>query len=57
VDEAHRAAEAQRQLRRARAALGLPTVVLPLLPGAPWGPDEVEQLASALAQGGMEVGR
>jgi hypothetical protein len=44
---ARRLAEAERQLARARAAIDLPLVVLPLLPAPRWGPEEVEALAAA----------
>ncbi|HEU4382799.1 MAG TPA: ArsA-related P-loop ATPase [Anaeromyxobacteraceae bacterium] len=43
-----RAAEASRYAARARAALDLPAVVLPLLPAAAWGRAAVEALAAAL---------
>jgi anion-transporting ArsA/GET3 family ATPase len=44
-----RAEAAQRYLLRARAALDLPTTVLPLLPIAAWGPAAVERIAGAIA--------
>jgi anion-transporting ArsA/GET3 family ATPase len=44
-----RAEQAQRYLARARAALDLPTTVLPLLPVAEWGPEAVERIAEAIA--------
>jgi hypothetical protein len=46
-----RAEQAARYLERARAALDLPTTVIPLLPVASWGRDEVEQVARAIAGG------
>jgi anion-transporting ArsA/GET3 family ATPase len=49
VEEAGRVAEASRQLRRVREALDLPTAVLPLLPVSPWGPEQVERVAEAIA--------
>jgi anion-transporting ArsA/GET3 family ATPase len=51
-----RAAQARRYLARARAALDLPTTVLPLLPLPSWGPEAVERIAAALARGGVEAG-
>jgi anion-transporting ArsA/GET3 family ATPase len=51
-----RAAQARRYLGRARAALDLPTLVLPLLPLASWGPEAVEGIAAAIQSGGVEVG-
>jgi hypothetical protein len=50
--QALRAEQAGRYLERARAALDLPTTVIPLLPVAAWGRDEVEQVARAIAGGG-----
>ena len=47
--QALRAEQAQRYLARARAALDLPTTVLPLLPVAEWGPEAVERIAEAIA--------
>jgi anion-transporting ArsA/GET3 family ATPase len=47
-----RAEQAARYLERARAALDLPTTVIPLLPAASWGRDEVEHVARAIAGGG-----
>ncbi|WP_041448133.1 ArsA-related P-loop ATPase [Anaeromyxobacter sp. Fw109-5] len=47
--QALRAEQAQRYLARARAALDLPTTVLPLLPIADWGPEAVERIADAIA--------
>jgi hypothetical protein len=44
-----RAEQAARYLERARAALDLPTTVIPLLPVASWGRDEVERVARAIA--------
>jgi hypothetical protein len=45
-----RAEEARRQLARLRAAIDLPTTELPLLPGAGWGPRQVEAIADAIAR-------
>lgn len=47
--QAIRAEQASRYLARARAALDLPTCVLPLLPIAEWGPPAVEAIAAAIA--------
>jgi anion-transporting ArsA/GET3 family ATPase len=47
--QALRAEQAERYLARARAALDLPTTVLPLLPSPEWGPAEVEAIAAAIA--------
>ncbi|BDG04664.1 ArsA family ATPase [Anaeromyxobacter oryzae] len=47
--QALRAEQAGRYLARARAALDLPTCVLPLLPIAEWGPAAVEEIAAAIA--------
>jgi anion-transporting ArsA/GET3 family ATPase len=47
--QAIRAALAARYLARARAALDLPTCVLPLLPLPLWGRDAVERIAGAIA--------
>lgn len=47
--QALRAGQAARYLARARAALDLPTAVVPLLPIAEWGRDAVERVAAALA--------
>jgi hypothetical protein len=44
-----RSAAARRELQRLRAALPLPTALLPLVAAVGWGPDEVEQIAAALA--------
>jgi hypothetical protein len=55
VEESRRAEEALRHVRRLRDSLDLPTTVLPLLPAAPWGPAEVDRLAAAIAEGGVEV--
>jgi len=49
-----RASQARRYLARARAALDLPTAVLPLLPLAGWGPEAVERIAAIVARGGIE---
>jgi anion-transporting ArsA/GET3 family ATPase len=46
--QAIRAAAAERYLARARAALDLPTTVLPLLPGPTFGPESVERIAAAI---------
>jgi anion-transporting ArsA/GET3 family ATPase len=52
--QALRAGQARRYLARARAALDLPTAVLPLLPLATWGSEAVERIAAVLARGGLE---
>jgi anion-transporting ArsA/GET3 family ATPase len=44
-----RAEGALRQLERARAAIDVPTTVLPLLPAAGWGLPEIEVVAEAMA--------
>jgi hypothetical protein len=44
-----RAEHAQRHLARARAALDLPTCVLPLLPLTSWGSEAVDRIAAAIA--------
>jgi len=49
--QALRAEQAARYLARARAALDLPTTVIPLLPLADWGRAAVERVAAALAAG------
>jgi hypothetical protein len=54
--QASRAEGAHRQLARVRAALDLPTAILPLLPVAEWGPEEVERIAGAIAASPPEVG-
>jgi hypothetical protein len=46
-----RAENAQRYEQRARAALDLPTVVLPLLPVESWGPDAIARVAAAIEAG------
>jgi anion-transporting ArsA/GET3 family ATPase len=46
-----RAGQAARYLARARAALDLPTTVIPLLPAPEWGLAAVERVAAALAAG------
>ncbi len=46
--QALRAAAAERHLARARAALDLPTTVLPLLPDPVFGPASVERIAAAI---------
>jgi anion-transporting ArsA/GET3 family ATPase len=48
--QALRAEAAQRELGRARAALALPTTLLPLLAAGSWGAAEVEALAAVLAE-------
>ena len=48
VLQAERAAEASRYAARARAALDLPAVMLPLLPMPAWGREAVERLAAAM---------
>ena len=47
--QALRAQHAARDLARARAALDLPTAVLPLVPTPAWGRSEVERIATAIA--------
>jgi hypothetical protein len=47
--QALRAEQAQRYLARARAAIDLPTTVLPLLPVAEWDAAAIERIADALA--------
>jgi anion-transporting ArsA/GET3 family ATPase len=47
-----RAEQALRYLERARAALDLPTTVIPLLPEPEWGRAAIEQVALAVASGG-----
>jgi anion-transporting ArsA/GET3 family ATPase len=49
--QALRAEQAARYLARARAALDLPTTVVPLLPLAEWGREAVDGVAAALAAG------
>lgn len=49
--QATRAQHALRYLERARAALDLPTTVIPLLPLAEWGREGVEAVARAIALG------
>jgi hypothetical protein len=44
-----RTAAARRELERLRAALRLPTALLPLVASVGWGPAEVERIADALA--------
>jgi len=48
--QAHHAENAQRDLARARAAIDLPTLVLPLLALPIWGPEAVERLAAELGR-------
>jgi hypothetical protein len=43
-----RAEEAQRHVGRLRAALELPTTLLPLVPSVGWGPRQVEAVAEAM---------
>ena len=53
-----RAEEARRHVGRLRAALDLPTTLLPLVPSVGWGPRQVEAVAGAIArawQGGEEA--
>jgi Anion-transporting ATPase len=50
--QASRSQAAERDLSRARAALGLPTTILPLLSSAQFGLAEVEALSSVLAAPG-----
>ncbi|MGC3997573.1 MAG: ArsA-related P-loop ATPase [Anaeromyxobacter sp.] len=50
--QAARAAAAHHHLARARAAIDLPALELPLLPAAAWGPAEVEAVAAALQAAG-----
>jgi len=47
--DAIRAEQSSRYLARARAALDLPTTVIPFLPIAAWGREAVEQVAAAIA--------
>jgi anion-transporting ArsA/GET3 family ATPase len=47
--QALRAEQAARYLARAKAALDLPTSVIPLLPITAWGREAVEQVAAAIA--------
>jgi hypothetical protein len=49
--QALRAEHAARYLARARAALDLPTAVIPLLPLPTWGREAVEAVADAIAAG------
>lgn len=51
--QAVHAEQAARYLARARAALDLPTTVIPLLPVPGWGRREVEQVADAISAGGV----
>lgn len=51
--QAIRAEQAGRYLARARAALDLPTVVLPLLALPEWGPAAIEALAAAIDAAGV----
>ncbi len=52
--QALRAQHAARYLARARAALDLPTTVIPLLPLPAWGREAVEAVAAAIAAGAPE---
>jgi anion-transporting ArsA/GET3 family ATPase len=54
--QAQRAEHAQRDLARARAALDLPTLVLPLLALPTWGPEAVERIAAALDRAARGAG-
>jgi anion-transporting ArsA/GET3 family ATPase len=47
--QALRAEQAARYLARARAALDLPTTVIPLLPNPAWGREAVERVAAAIS--------
>ncbi len=47
--QALRAEHAARYLARARAALDLPTSVIPLFPDPSWGRDSIERVAAAIA--------
>ena len=47
-----RAAQARAHLGRARAAIDLPTLTVPLLHFAPWGPQAVEAVAASLGEEG-----
>jgi hypothetical protein len=49
--QAIRAQHAARYLARARAALDVPTTVIPLLPAATWGLDAIEAVARVVASG------
>ena len=44
-----RSEEARRHLARARAAIDLPTIIIPLVPSAEWGPEQVEAVAGTIA--------
>jgi len=48
--QAIRADHAHRQLARVQAALDLPTIILPLLPLATWGPEAIERIADAIGE-------
>ncbi|BDG08432.1 ArsA family ATPase [Anaeromyxobacter paludicola] len=50
VLQSRRAEQAERYLGRARAALDLPTHVVPLLPAEEWGPAAVEDVAALLGE-------
>jgi anion-transporting ArsA/GET3 family ATPase len=54
--QALRAEHAQRDLARVRAAIDLPTLVLPLLALPEWGPQAVERLASELGRAADRAG-
>lgn len=47
--QALRAGNAARALARAKAALGLPSTVIPLLPSREWGREEIERIAAGIA--------
>jgi hypothetical protein len=49
--QALRAEQAGRYLERARAALDLPTTVVPLVPDPAWGRGAIEAVAAAIAGG------
>jgi hypothetical protein len=53
--QAVRSEHARRYLERARAALDLPTTLLPLIPAASWGRAEVEEIAAAIAAPAVEA--
>jgi hypothetical protein len=44
-----RSEEAHRHLTRARASIELPTTVIPLVPSAGWGLEQVEEVSAAIA--------
>lgn len=53
--QATRAEHARRYLERARAAIDLPTTLLPLLPSASWGRAEIEDIAAAIERPAAEA--